>query len=125
MKILYIAFGGAIGSIARFLVSNAAHRFTNVSAFPLGTLTVNAVGSFLIGFLWSLDAANYISPGQRVFIFIGLLGGFTTFSSFSLETMNLIRSGEIAYSMFNILLSNIVCITLAFAGLFTARFFTH
>jgi CrcB protein len=96
MKIFWIAAGGAIGSVLRYGISTSTHRLFNNINFPWGTLMVNATGSLLIGFLWGLSEANLISAPMRIFLFIGLLGGYTTFSSFSLETMNLIRSGEIA-----------------------------
>ena len=121
MKILLIAIGGAVGSVGRYLASTFTYKLFNNPVFPWGTLMVNATGSLLIGFLWGLSEENLLSSNARTFLFVGILGGFTTFSSFSLETMNLIRSGEVAYSIFNILLNNITGIALAFAGFFAAR----
>jgi CrcB protein len=118
VKLLLVALGGAAGSIFRYFLS---YRVFNNPAFPMGTFIVNASGSFLIGFLWGLSEGNLLSANTRVFLFVGLLGGFTTFSSFSIETMNLIRSGETLNAVFNILLNNVAGIALAFTGFFAAK----
>jgi len=121
MKLLLVAAGGAIGSVSRFLASSFILRLAPSFSFPLGTFTVNAFGSFLIGLLWAFSDADLVSAPLRFFLFAGLLGGFTTFSSFSIETMNLFRSGQTGIALGYILTSNIVCITLSFAGFFTAK----
>ena len=89
--------------------------------FPLGTLLVNLIGSFIIGLAWGFFETNSFSPNLRAFLFIGVLGGFTTFSSFSLETMNLLRDGEFKIGIINILANNVLGIVLVFGGLFTSR----
>ena len=107
--------GGAIGTLARYSVSGLAYRFYN-GTFPIGTLSVNLIGSFIIGFLWGIWETRNLSPNIRNFIFIGILGGFTTFSSYSLETMNLIKAGETKYALINIFGTNIFGLILVFLG---------
>jgi len=107
--------GGAIGTLARYSVSGFAYRFYN-GTFPIGTLSVNLLGSFIIGFLWGIWETRNLSPNIRNFIFIGILGGFTTFSSYSLETMNLIKAGETKYALINIFGTNIFGLILVFLG---------
>jgi CrcB protein len=89
--------------------------------FPVGTLAVNLLGSIVIGFLggWFLSAP--VSQNLRLFLMIGILGGFTTFSSFSLENLNLLREGHARIALLYILASNVFGIGLAFAGFFLAR----
>jgi fluoride exporter len=120
MKILLLVCGGAIGTLARYLISGYSSRLFD-GVFPYGTLSVNLLGSLLIGFLWGVFEGSTLSSGLRSFIFIGLLGGFTTFSSFSLETLNLIRDGELKLALFNILANTVFGILLAFAGLVAAK----
>ena len=121
VKILLLISGGAIGTLARYSVSGVVHRWFG-SSFPFGTLAVNLIGSLIIGFLWGLFEREALTPNIRSFLFIGVLGGFTTFSSFSLETYNLLRDGETKWALVNILANNIVGLLLVFAGLVLARF---
>ncbi|MBX2946409.1 MAG: fluoride efflux transporter CrcB [Cyclobacteriaceae bacterium] len=120
VKLLFIALGGALGSLARYGASGLAHQKYN-GVFPVGTLTVNLVGSFLIGLLWGLAENSTLNPNVRTFLFVGILGGFTTFSTFSLETINLLRDGEFKLALVNVLLNNLVGIVLAFVGLMLAK----
>ncbi len=107
-----VGLGGALGSIGRFWVSGiVAQRFGEL--FPLGTLVVNVTGSFVIGFFATLtdpDGRLLVSPQLRQFFMIGLCGGYTTFSSFSLQTLGLARDGEWLYASLNILLSVALCL---------------
>lgn len=90
-----IGTGGFIGSIFRHLVSGYAQQLGKSLQFPFGTLIVNLVGCVLVGFLAELaDHRGLVSGETRAFLIVGLLGGFTTFSAFGNETMNLLRSGE-------------------------------
>jgi len=82
---------------------------------------VNLLGSFIIGLLWGTWETTNMSSHTRTFLFIGILGGFTTFSSFTLETMNLFRDGEYGMATLNILANNILGLILVFAGFFAAR----
>jgi CrcB protein len=102
-KLLLIGAGGFIGSILRYLVSGFAQTLSQSIAFPYGTLAVNVLGCFCIGFLSELfDARSLIGPDTRAFLVVGILGGFTTFSAFGNETMNLIREGDAALALMNV-----------------------
>ena len=93
-QLLIVGFGGAIGSIARFLVSklNLHWHFLSI---PMGTLTVNVLGSLLIGFIAGVSArTEVISPSMRLFLMVGICGGFTTFSSFTNENLTLMQNGQ-------------------------------
>jgi fluoride exporter len=120
MKILYLLLGGAFGTLARYFVSGFTHRYFNTT-FPIGTLMVNLIGSFIIGFLWALWENSNISSNLRTFVFIGILGGFTTFSTYSLESLNLFRDGEIRIGLINILANNVLALVLVFIGFILAK----
>lgn len=120
LNFLLIAIGGAIGSVLRYSVSAVDYKLSK-GIFPVSTLIVNLVGCLIIGFLWGLSERIIISPNIRNFIFIGLLGGFTTFSSFGLESFNLFRDGELRIAVINILANNLLGISLVFAGFSAAR----
>jgi CrcB protein len=108
-KILFVGIGGFIGSVLRYAVSGYAQNWTRSVDFPYGTLTVNVVGCLMIGFLSQLaEARGVFSAESRAFIFVGVLGGFTTFSTFGNETMNLWRAGEIFAALANIA-AHVVC----------------
>src|SRR5438128_11576630 len=93
LKLLLVGAGGFFGSVARALLSNFVQQ-TSDSHFPYGTLTVNVMGCFVIGFFSQLsEVRDILSAETRTFIFVGILGGFTTFSSFGNETINLLRNG--------------------------------
>lgn len=104
MKIvLMVGLGGFLGSISRYLVSGWVQSAIRNSVFPFGTLVVNVVGCLIIGFLGGLfENRQLFDPGLRAFLFIGLLGGFTTFSAFSYETTAMIRDNAIAQAALNI-----------------------
>ena len=109
LNILFIGLGGALGSIARYLVSNWVQTAAKSINFPFGTLTVNLVGCFVIGFLAQLaEARGVFTSESRAFVFIGILGGFTTFSSFGNETLNLARGGEMWNALANIGLNVVI-----------------
>ncbi len=95
-QLLIVGFGGSIGSIARFLVSklNVHWHFFSI---PMGTLTVNVLGSLIIGFIAGVSAkSEIISPSLRLFLMVGVCGGFTTFSSFTNENLTLMQNGQFA-----------------------------
>ncbi len=121
MKLLLIALGGAAGTILRYLVAGIDYGFSK-SFFPVGTLVVNLSGAFVIGLLWGLFEESNIPPAIRMPIFIGVLGGYTTFSTFALESFNLMRDGEYIAALINILASNILGIALVFIGFILAKF---
>lgn len=115
--------GGAIGSLCRFLVSDFIAS-KNSSNFPLGTFVVNIFGSLLIGFLFGLFSINgELDKTVKFLVFIGFLGGFTTFSSFALESVGLFNAGYFSTSLMYILLSNFIGIALALAGFYIATKF--
>lgn len=121
IEILCIAAGGAAGSVARYgLQGLVQYRILPGSVFPWGTLVVNLLGSLAIGFLYELGY-TYMPNNIRLLVFVGILGGFTTFSSFGLETFNLIRDGEAGRAALNVLASNVIGIALVFVGFFAAR----
>ncbi len=120
-QLMAIAAGGAIGAVLRYWVSTLVQSRT-ATAFPYGTLTVNVVGSLLIGFLYIwLTERLAVGPAGRAFMLIGLLGGFTTFSTFSIETLNLMESGQLGKALVNVLASVIVCVSAAALGVLAAR----
>jgi len=120
---LYIALGGAIGSMARAWMANAVTRAMG-PYFPWGTILINIVGSFIIGFYGALttsDGRFAAHPDARAFVMIGICGGFTTFSSFSLQTLDLARDGKIGAAFANIGLSVILCLFAVTAGYASAQ----
>ncbi|RHJ78870.1 fluoride efflux transporter CrcB [Parabacteroides sp. AM08-6] len=120
IKVLLLLAGGAIGTIFRFGVSTWIQR-SLLYSFPFGILSVNVIGSFLIGFCWSIAEYSNLSVNVRVFLFTGLFGGFTTFSSFALDTMTLMKTGEYKLAFLNILASNILGLIAVFLGLLLGK----
>jgi CrcB protein len=108
-NILIVGIGGFIGSALRFLVSGWVQQISKSLDFPYGTLTVNLIGCFVIGFLGQLaEARGILASETRLLVFIGLLGGFTTFSSFGNDTLNLARSGQTSLALVNVA-ATLVC----------------
>jgi fluoride exporter len=118
---LAIALGGALGSVLRFALNEVvSDRFGR--AFPWGTLGINVIGSFLIGLLAILLVERWdVSPVIRLGLMVGLLGGFTTFSSFSLEVVNLMHNGAFLRAFSYVLASVTVCVAAAALGMGLAR----
>ena len=120
-KILLLASGGAIGTLLRYSMSGLTYRAIG-GMFPWGTLAVNLTGSLLIGLLWGVFEVQSISSNMRTFLFVGILGGFTTFSTFALESLNLMRDGEMRLALSNVLASNILGILLVFVGFMASKY---
>jgi CrcB protein len=119
--ILLVAIGGATGSVARYLTGLAMTRLLG-PAFPWGTITVNIVGSFAIGLLTELVARKFAAPMEmRLLLVVGFLGGFTTFSSFSLDTMALAERGAILAAFGYVAASVLLSLGAAFGGLALGR----
>ena len=121
LQTVVIATGGAFGALMRFWVSSATYAMLG-RAFPYGTLMVNVLGSLLMGFLFVwLTERSSLSPEWRSLILVGFLGAFTTFSTFSLETFNLLQGGEVSKALFNILLSVVLCLLATWIGVYAGR----
>lgn len=115
---LWIGLGSALGGMGRYWCSGLVARSAG-QVFPWGTITVNVLGSLAIGFLatWlSADGRMLVAPDTRAFLMIGVCGGYTTFSSFSLETLNLVRDGEWSWAAANVLLSVFLCLFAVWLG---------
>ena len=113
---LIVSAGAALGGVLRYWLSNLVYKFFPVT-FPYGTLVVNIIGSFILGLIIFIFAEKELIGGQlKLFLTIGFCGGFTTFSTFSLETFSLIKDSEYLFASVNIILSVLVCI----AGVFLA-----
>ena len=122
MAYLWVAIGGGLGSVARFACSGLAARWAGLG-FPWGTLLVNVAGSFAIGLLASLaspDGRPLLGTDARAFLIVGMLGGFTTFSSFSLETLTLARNGAMGAAGAYITASMLLCLAAAWLGFASA-----
>jgi CrcB protein len=111
-----VFLGGGVGAVARYWLSGAVYRWLPPD-FPYGNLVVNVAGCFLIGFLMtSADDRFIMSPILRTFLAIGVLGGFTTFSSFSYETLSLFRNQETLLGMANVLFTIVGCLGATYLG---------
>lgn len=120
-NLLAIAVGGAFGAVGRFASSQWIYGLLGRS-FPYGTLFVNFIGSFIMGVLaiWLIERFS-AGPELRAFLLIGFLGSFTTFSTFSLETVNLLSNGETLKALLNMCLSVFVCVTACWLGMILGR----
>ncbi len=120
-QLIVIAAGGAVGALMRYGMSNAVYSLLGRS-FPYGTLAVNVLGSLLMGFLFVLlIERSTLDVLWRGAILIGGLGAFTTFSTFSIETLNLIEEGEVTLALLNMFLSVFLCIIAVWLGVSVAR----
>ena len=108
--LVVVGTGGFIGTILRYILGGIPYKFLDTS-FPLGTLLVNFIGAFLIGYFMEIALTrSTMSDMTRMFVAIGILGGFTTFSTFSYETIALLRAGNTLYALLNMLLTNFLCL---------------
>lgn len=118
MKLFWVVgLGGFLGATLRYLLAGWAQEASRTLAFPFGTLAVNLVGCFSIGMLsWLLETRGGFSPEVRVFLFAGLLGGLTTFSTFGLDTLVLLRAGQTGLALGNVALNNVLGLGLVWGG---------
>ena len=120
-QLAFIAAGGATGALMRYWMSNGIYALLG-RGFPYGTLTVNVTGSLLMGFIYVFMIERMdVGVEWRAALMIGLLGAFTTFSTFSIETLNLLESGEQLKAAMNILLSVTLCILGCWLGMVVGR----
>ncbi len=120
-QLVAIGIGGAVGSVLRFWMSSWVHTYVS-RAFPYGTLAVNVLGCLAMGFLFVLFLERFAdSTVWRAGMLIGVLGGFTTFSSFSIETFNLIEQGEPVRALANVMLSVVLCLSATWIGVIVGR----
>ncbi len=120
-RVLAIAAGGAVGALLRYWVSSGTHALLG-RGFPYGTLVVNVLGSFAIGFLFVLFLERMTLSGEwRAGILVGVLGAFTTFSTFSIETLNLLEEGAHLKASLNVVSSVALCLAGAWFGLLLGR----
>lgn len=121
MNCLIVMAGGALGTLARYVLSVLAHPISD--RLPWGTMIINVTGSLVIGFFGTLTLAAGRYPASdsvRLFVMVGLCGGYTTFSSFSLQTLDLMRSGGMARAAINVTASVVLCVAAVAAGHFVA-----
>ncbi|MDR0322147.1 MAG: fluoride efflux transporter CrcB [Treponema sp.] len=116
MNYLLVVVGGGVGALLRYISTQAINGIFN-SKFTLGTFFVNCIGSLLIGFLISFFDAFSIENKWKLLIVTGFLGGYTTYSAYSYETINYIINGNIKYAIINIIIHNILCLLLVVAGI--------
>lgn len=121
-KLLLVGSGGFIGSSLRYLLGGLVHRVAREAMFPWGTMVVNVLGCLLIGLLAGLaEERGVLGSGARAFLLIGLLGGFTTFSSFGLETLQLLRDGQRVAAAANVIGQVVLGLGAVWAGVALAR----
>lgn len=120
-QLIAVAIGGASGAVLRWLMASSIQKMAG-GAFPWGTFAVNAIGSFLLGFLfvWLIERST-ASELLRMALTIGFLGAFTTFSTYSLESIRLLQEGALALAFGNVLGQVVVCLTLTWLGIHLAR----
>ena len=118
-QLIAIGLGGMFGSIMRYLCSGWFQTWSKSETFPVGTLGVNILGCFIIGVLGGYsESLEAFSPELRAFLMIGLLGGFTTFSTFEYETMHLMRNSQFLYASLNVMIQLFVGFIAVWAGYF-------
>ncbi|HEX3074773.1 MAG TPA: fluoride efflux transporter CrcB [Ignavibacteriales bacterium] len=121
-NIILIGLGGFTGSVARYYLGGLVHKWLDLHDFPYGTVVVNIIGCIVIGFLGGLSESRAVfSPEARLFVFIGLLGGFTTFSTFGYDTFRMINSGQLMPAMLNVLVQVVFGVLSVWLGFLTSK----
>ena len=116
MTAILVALGGAVGALLRYWVSMAVQRSLGPE-FPWGTLSVNVSGCFVMGLVAAVaDGQGYLNPAARLFLVVGVLGGFTTFSAFANETVSATRAGATAVGVLNVVASLVLCLAAVWLG---------
>jgi len=116
MSLIYIFIGGGTGALLRYLTSQFVNSLFNKN-FSLGTITVNCIGALFIGFLINIFNISEINTKWKLLVITGFLGGYTTFSAYSLETVNYFINGNIKYGILSILINNVLCLLFVLLGL--------
>ncbi len=125
IKILAVGSGGFIGAVGRYLLAGYTESFVTDTSFPFGTALVNLLGCFLIGLLAGLfEIKEWINPETRLFLFAGVLGGFTTFSTFANESFVLWERGEVLLGLLNIGVQVLLGVLFVWLGYVLTRFFS-
>jgi len=120
LQVILIAVGGSLGCVSRYGLSSLVYE-TTPGVFPYGTMFVNLTGSFMIGVLSEFFENAIIPSAWRSFLTIGFIGGYTTFSTYTLETLNLLREGEIRLATYNVLVSTILGLASVALGIYASR----
>jgi fluoride exporter len=121
-QVLFIFIGGGLGSLARYYL-NRAFAGGYFETFPVGTLSVNILASLLLGlFLGFVDVRNFTNESVKLLVAVGFCGGFSTFSTFSAETLILLKSGQGLLAFLNVVVSVLCCLAATFMGIFVARY---
>ncbi|WP_455381518.1 fluoride efflux transporter CrcB [Salinispira pacifica] len=121
LRLVSILIGGAAGAVSRYGLSRFVANAMVHTLFPWSTLVINSIGCLVIGFAVQLFDRVMVAPAVRDFLVIGFLGAFTTFSTFALETVNLLREREWGLGLWNLLASNLLGVVMVFAGVFIGR----
>ena len=120
MLYLMIAIGGSAGALTRYLVSAFINNLVS-SSFPAGTLFLNISGSFIIGFLFQIYQSVLVSDEVKMLVTVGFLGSYTTFSTYSLETLNLLLANQYKSAVINVAVSNVLAVSMSLLGIAAAR----
>ena len=116
MTAVLVALGGGVGAVLRYWLGSAVQGSSPAGSYPLATLVVNVSGCFAIGVLAELGERRGLSAEARVFLMVGILGGFTTFSAFANETVNAVRAGAAAVGALNVASSVVLCLVATWGG---------
>jgi CrcB protein len=120
MNYIFVIIGGGIGALLRYLSTQFVNKLFTIS-FPIGTLFVNSIGALFIGFLYKTFETNVVPIELRLLLIVGFLGGYTTFSTYSLETVQYLINGNYKQALLNIIISNIVCIIFVIIGIMISK----